>query len=164
MKLILSIIEKISLSLGYVSGGLVVLMMLSIVIDVFMRHVLNQPTIWADEISCYLLVGITFLGAAYTLMLDGHIRVEAILTRFNPKIRKHIEIVAEFFSLIFLFIFSWQAFKLVIDSYTSVRIAPTLLRTPLYIPQFLFAFGLLWFFLQLLAKILRRRTRQSLEE
>jgi len=156
MNRILSKIEKISLYLGYISGGLVFLMMLSIIIDVVMRHIFNAPTIWADEISCYLLVGISFLGASYTLQRDGHIRVDAIITRFNPKVRNYFEIVIDVSSLLFLIVFSWQAFKLVFDSYSSVRIAPTLLQTPIYIPQMFFAIGLVWFCLQLSVKILYR--------
>jgi TRAP-type C4-dicarboxylate transport system permease small subunit len=156
MNQILSRIEKCSILLGYFSGALVFLKMVSIIIDVIMRHIFNAPTTWADEVSCYLLVSITFLGAAYTLNLDGHIRVEAIITKFNPTYRRHIETVLDIGSFLFLFFFAWQAFKLVSDSYTSVRIAPTLLRTPLYIPQTFFAVGLAWFALQLAAKILRR--------
>ena len=156
MNRILSRIEKCSIVLGYFSGALVFLMMVSIIIDVVMRHIFNAPTTWADEISCYLLVVITFLGSAYTLYLDGHIRVEAIITKFNPTLRRRIETVLDIVSVLFIFFFAWQAFKLVSDSYISVRIAPTLLRTPLYIPQVFFAVGLVWFALQLVAKILRR--------
>ena len=156
MKRMLAAIEKISTGFGYASGALVFLMMISIVFDVIMRHVFNAPTIWADEVSCYLLVGITFLGAAYTLKIDGHIRVEAIITRFGPGIRRYLEIVLDVFSLIFLAIFAWQACKLVADSYSSARITPTLLRTPLYIPQIVFALGLVWFSLQMLVRILKQ--------
>ncbi len=156
MERILARIEKFSVLIGYFSGALVFLMMISIIIDVIMRHVFNAPTTWADEVSCYLLVAITFLGAAYTLVLDGHIRVEAIITKFNPKIRCYIETGLDIVSFFFLAFFSWQAMKLVADSYASVRIAPTLLRTPLYIPQAFFAAGLAWFSLQLSVRILRR--------
>ena len=156
MKLILSKIEKVSLYLGYLSGGFVFLMMVIIVIDVVKRHIFNTPTIWADEVSCYLLVGIAFLGAAYTLSRDGHIRVEVIVKKFNPLFRWYIEIIIDLFSLAFLIFFTWQAFKFVFNSYSTNWISPTLLRTPLYIPQIFFAIGILWFALQLTAKIMQR--------
>ena len=156
MSRVLSKIEKISLYLGYLSGFLVFLMMAIIVLDVVKRHIFSSPTIWADEVSCYLLVGISFLGASYTLLQDGHIRVEAVIRKFNPRIRWYVELVIDFFSLAFLIFFSWQAFKFVIHSYSTDWISSTLLRTPLYIPQTFFAVGLLWFVLQLMVKILRR--------
>jgi len=164
MNRLISKIEKISVYLGYFSGVLVFLMMLSIIIDVVMRHIFNSPTTWADEVSCYLLVGITFLGASYTLKFEGHIRVEAIIVKMKPGIRKYVEISLDILSFLFLAFFALQAFKLVADSYSSVRIAPTLLRTPLYVPQVFFAIGLTWFALQLAVKILQNFKENKPEE
>ena len=153
---ILSLIEKISLIFGYISGGFAFLMMVIIGYDVVMRHVFDDPTIWADEVSCYLLVGVTFLGAAYTLRMDAHVRIETIIDRLGPKTRTRLEFVTDVLSLIFLAVFARQAYWLVKDSYVSVKISATLLRTPLYLPQLLFAIGLTWFSLELLVHILRR--------
>lgn len=156
VNLLLSLIEKVSLIFGYISGGFAFLMMFIIGYDVVMRHIFNDPTIWADEVSCYLLVGITFLGAAYTLNKDGHVRIETLVDRLRPKKRKRLELVTDVLSIIFLVIFTRQAYWLVKDSYSSIKISATLLRTPLYLPQLLLAVGLTWLSLELLAHILRR--------
>ena len=161
---VLSLIEKISLVLGYISGGFAFLMMVIIGYDVVMRHVFDDPTIWADEVSCYLLVGVTFLGAAYTLRMDGHVRIETITDRLGQKTRTRLEFVTDVLSLVFLAIFARQAYWLVKDSYASIKISATLLRTPLYLPQLLFAIGLTWFSLQLLVHILRRTAYPHLEK
>ena len=153
---LLCLIEKVSLILGYISGAFALLMMFIIGYNVLMRHVFDDPTIWADEVSCYLLVGITFLGAAYTLTVDGHVRIETLVDRLRPKTRKWSEFVTDVLSLVFLVIFARQAYWLVKDSYVSVKISATLLRIPLYLPQLLLAAGLTWLCLQLLAHILRR--------
>lgn len=155
---VLFLIEKVSLILGYISGGFAFLMMVIIGYDVVMRHIFDDPTIWADEVSCYLLVGITFLGAAYTLIMDGHVRIETLVDRLKPKTRRSLEFATDVLSLAFLVVFTRQAYWLVKDSYVSVKISATLLRTPLYLPQLLFAIGLTWFCLQLIAHILRRTT------
>ncbi|MCK4790319.1 MAG: TRAP transporter small permease [Desulfobacteraceae bacterium] len=153
---LLSLVEKVSLIFGYISGGFAFLMMVIIGYDVVMRHIFNDPTIWADEVSCYLLVGITFLGAAYTLTMGGHIHVETLVLRLKPKIRQRLEFVTDVLSLVFLVVLARQAYWLVKDSYVSVTISATLLRTPLYLPQLLLAIGLTWLCLQLLVHILRR--------
>jgi C4-dicarboxylate transporter DctQ subunit len=155
---ILHIIEKISLIFGYISGGFAFLMMMIIGYDVLMRHIFDDPTIWADEVSCYLLVGITFLGAAYTLSMDAHVRIETFTDRLGPKTKLYLEFVTDVLSLAFLVLFTRQAYWLVKDSWVSVKISSTLLRTPLYLPQLLFAVGLTWFSLQMLVHILRRIT------
>ena len=157
-------IQKFSMFLGYFSGVLVLLMVASIVYDVVMRHIFNDPTIWADECSCYLLVGITFLGAAYTLVIDGHIRVETIVERFPHKVREWVEFIADILGFGFLIIFGWYAFELAWDSYSDVNLASTLLRTPLFIPQLSVALGLAWLCLQMLAIILQRSVRLRTKE
>ena len=157
MKRMLYIIDKISLGFAYLSGALVLIMMISIGYDVVMRHIFNKPTIWADELSCYLLVGISFLGAAYALNTDGHVHIEAVVRKLPPKTSNVLELITDILSVIFLIIFTWQAYRLVINSYVYVRIAPTLMRTPLYIPQLLLAVGLTWFCVQMIAHILKKR-------
>jgi len=147
-------IEKVSVSLGYFSGVLVLCMVACIVYDVVMRHIFNDPTIWADEVSCYLLVGVTFLGGAYTLVVNGHIRVETFIERLPTKVRDWVEFVGDILGFGFLIIFGAYAFELAWDSYRDVNLASTLLRTPLYIPQLSLAIGLTWLCFQMLAVIL----------
>ena len=156
MRRILEVVEKISVFLAYICGAMVFLMMASIIYDVVLRHILNQPTIWADETSCYLLVGISFLGAAYALKTDAHVRIETFVERLSPRARNVLEIITDVLSLGFLFIFAWQGYRLVIESFVYVRIAPTLMRTPLYLPQASLAVGLSWFWVQMLAHLLKK--------
>ena len=158
---LLSLIDKVSVIFGYISGGFVFLMMVIIGYDVVMRHIFNDPTIWADEVSCYLLVGVTFLGAAYTLTMGGHIHVETLVVRLKPKFRQRLELIADVLTLAFLVVLTRQGYWLVKDSYVSTKISATLLRTPLYIPQILLAVGLMWLCLQLLVHILRHNISQN---
>ena len=135
-------VEKSSLFFGYLCGGLVLFMMFSIVYDVVMRHIFHSPTIWADEVSSYLLVGITFMGTAYTLSVGGHILVEVIVESLPPLVRRRLELVTDSLTLAFLLILCFQAYRLTIDSYLDQKITPTLLRTPVFIPQLSMAVGL----------------------
>ena len=152
-------IQKVSMFLGYFSGVFVLLMVACIIYDVVMRHVFNDPTIWADEYSCYLLIGITFLGAAYTLVIDGHIRVETLVDRLPKKMRAWVDFIADILGFGFLIIFGWYAFGLAWDSYIDVNLASTLARTPLFIPQLSVALGLAWLCIQMLAIILQQSVR-----
>ena len=161
---LLSVVERVSVIFGYISGVFALLMMFIIGYDVVMRHIFNNPTIWADEVSCYLLVGITFLGAAYTLNMGGHIHVETLVVRLKPKIRKRLEFITDVLSLAFLVVLVRQAYWLVKDSYVSNKISATLLRTPLYLPQLLLAIGLTWLCLQLLVHVLRNNIPRLSED
>src|SRR5687767_1161487 len=63
----------------------VVFMTLATVYDVFVRYVLNAPTSWATEISTYVLISTIFLGAAYTHLTEGNVRVRVVLDRLTPE-------------------------------------------------------------------------------
>ena len=151
----IELVTKVSAVLGYVSGGLALVMMISIGYDVVARHVFNSPTIWADELSGYLLVAITFLGAAYTLTMDGHVRVDTLIDRMSRKKRKGVVFITDLISVVFLVLYSWQTYKLVIDAYVSVKISPTLLRTPIFIPQVVLPIGLTLLGLKLFAHLVQ---------
>jgi len=135
-------------------------MMISLGYDVVARHVFNSPTIWADELAGYLLVAITFLGAAYTLTMDAHVRVDTIIDRLDGNKRKGVIFVTDVISLAFLIVYVWQAYRLAIDAYVSVKISPTLLRTPIYIPQIVLPIGLTLLCLQLIAHLLKINTKK----
>jgi len=156
MKRFLDLIDKVTMVLAYTSGVLIVVMMASMVYDVVMRHILNRPTIWADELSCFLLVGVSFLGAAYALKTDSHVRIETFVAFLPRRAKNFMETVTDVLSVAFLFIFAWQGGRLVYESFVYTRIAPTLLRTPLYLPQSFLAVGLIWFWVQMLAHTVKR--------
>ena len=153
---ILHIIEKISLIFGYISGGFAFLMMVIIGYDVLMRHIFDDPTIWADEVSCYLLVGITFLGATYALLAGTHIKVDLLTGRLSERARRWLDWVMTIVSLFFLIVLTWKSIKLVIINFTGGYRAPTNLATPLYVPQLVVALGLAVFCLQILILLIRQ--------
>ncbi|MBE0556342.1 MAG: TRAP transporter small permease subunit, partial [Proteobacteria bacterium] len=76
MKRIGIIVDRIAYLGGWFGGWLVPLMMMLVVVDVFMRYVMNRPLMVSDEFSAYMLVALSFLGLAYTWREKGHVRVE----------------------------------------------------------------------------------------
>jgi C4-dicarboxylate transporter DctQ subunit len=64
---------------------ILVFLMLSVCADVILRYLFNRPQAWIVEISEYLLLYITFLGAAWVLKNEGHVIVDILVTRLSPK-------------------------------------------------------------------------------
>jgi len=85
MKKISAVIEKIDNFFGYVSGWLVPSMMVLVAVEVFMRYVLHNPAMVADEFSAYMLVGLSYLGLAYTWRKGGHVRITLLVSRLPAK-------------------------------------------------------------------------------
>lgn len=59
-----------------------------VVANVFCRYVLNFSMIWAEEVSQYLMVWITFLGAGLALRQGRHVAVEMLQDRLPPGARR----------------------------------------------------------------------------
>jgi TRAP-type C4-dicarboxylate transport system permease small subunit len=88
-----------------------------------------------DEIGGYLLAAITFLSLPVALVGGALHKVEFVQARLKPRARIVCEIVFTLLSLGFAGILLWQLGRLVSRSYVAEVMAPTILGTPLWLPQ-----------------------------
>ena len=66
-------------------------MIAALIYEVFARYVFMRPTIWSYEIT-YMIYGTHYiLGAAYTLHVKGHIRIDLVYMKFPPRGRALID-------------------------------------------------------------------------
>ena len=108
----MNIIDKLYDSMSSLSGWvsktarwLIIVIIAIIVFDVFMRYVLNSPTIWAWNLSYMLGACFIALGLSYTYDKDGNIRIDLIYSRLSAKKKLIIDVVFTliiFFPLIFM--------------------------------------------------------------
>lgn len=76
----------------------VVILVFSMVYEVFARYFMNAPTEWAFDIA-YMCSGALFiLGVAWTLKQDAHIRISVLRQKFPKKINALIDVI--FYGLI----------------------------------------------------------------
>lgn len=129
-------------SLGlWISGIAVLLMTLLITVEVVGRRVLNFTTLIADEFSGYLLVVITFMGAAYTLKSGGFTRMELVYNQFKTTGRRALDFFFNLVSLAFLIILDYWLWDHIISNYRSGMASISILQTPLYIPKLFMGVG-----------------------
>jgi len=81
------------------------LLFLSMIGQVFMRYVLNNPSPALYEISSYSFVWVTLLSAAYAKKLNKHIRFNIVIEKFSRKMQIIIEMIFDFI-IIFTFVIS----------------------------------------------------------
>ena len=86
--------------------GLIVGMMAAMVALVFAnvvsRYVFNYSIIWAEELSQYLMVWITFLGAGLAMREGRHVSVQMLQDALPPRLVRGARISVEFIILGFL--------------------------------------------------------------
>ena len=79
---------------------LLVPLILSNVIEVLMRYVWQEPTVWAADMTVMTYGSLFMLGAAYTLREGAHVRTDIFWDKFSDRTRGMIDSVS--YLLLFL--------------------------------------------------------------
>jgi TRAP-type C4-dicarboxylate transport system permease small subunit len=155
MKRIAHIVEKIAYLGGYYSAWLVPLMMMLVVVEVFMRYVLHQPLMIADEFSAYMLVALSYLGTAYTWRQGGHVRVTVLVSRLAPRAAGWIRFIGLILVLIFMIELDRVSYKMITYALQINLRSSTWLMVPLFWPQLTVFIGFVLLTLLLVVDIVR---------
>jgi TRAP-type mannitol/chloroaromatic compound transport system permease small subunit len=92
--------DRLSAWFGKAFAWSIMVMIVGIGYEVFVRYVLNAPTSWAFDLS-YIMYGTLFMmGGAYTLSRDAHVRGDFIYRLWQPRTQAAVELI-----LYFLFFF-----------------------------------------------------------
>lgn len=155
MKAVVRALDTIS-DLGMWLGALCVLAMTAlIVVEVVGRTFFSFTTLVADEYAGYLLAALTFLGLAYTLRVNGFVRMEVVFNRLPAKVRQVWGLTTVLLSLVYVGVLDYQAVEFLWDAYAKGVASAFVTRTPLFIPLVSMPLGATLLALQLLALMLR---------
>ena len=88
--------EWIGRGVAWVSLGLV----LVVFVDVVMRYLFKTSFVFTQELEWHLFAFIFLIGAGYTLLKDGHVRVDIIYQRLGFKSRAWVNFIGVIFFLI----------------------------------------------------------------
>jgi TRAP-type C4-dicarboxylate transport system permease small subunit len=76
------------------AGVLIVFIMLITTAEVLMRKFLLMPIKGVVELTEYLMIWITFLGAAWVLKKEGHVKIDVLLSRLKPRGQAFLNVVS----------------------------------------------------------------------
>jgi C4-dicarboxylate transporter DctQ subunit len=125
-----TIFDRFNTILAGISGFIVIFIMLVVSADVSLRYFFNDPIIWAPEITEVLLLYLAFLGAAWLLKEDGHVRVDIVLVRVSRRVRASLYLISGIVGVIVCAILVWQGILISIQ-YTVEHLSdPTILQLP----------------------------------
>lgn len=124
--------------------------------EILMRKVLGLSLGGADEISGYVLAGGFAWSAAWALFRDAHIRIDIVSSRLPPGPQRLFDLVALASLIGVAGLLAWQALAVLSESLRLGSVSNTPLRVPLWIPQGLWAVGLVVFGLSAVALLVAR--------
>lgn len=129
-------------------------MVLSICAEVVMRYFLNRPLVWVMETSEFGLLYVTFLGAAWLLRKEGHIKMDLLINRLKPKDEALLNIVTYCLGAAVCLVLVWYGVDRAVYNYQTGYYTPTQLETPKWIIVAIIPVGSLLLFIQFLRSVL----------
>ncbi|MFK7879590.1 TRAP transporter small permease subunit [Roseobacter sp.] len=111
-------IEGLSLWVGRAFGWCILILTLSVSYEVFVRYVLNAPTVWAFDMMIQMYGALFLMCGAYALAQDTHVRADVVYRLFPVKVQAGLD-----FLLYFLFFFPgimalvWFGYEIASDSW-----------------------------------------------
>ena len=100
IKRLVRVIDKLNEWVGRGVAWVTLGLVLVVFIDVVMRYLFNTSFVFTQELEWHLFGFIFLIGAGYTLLHDGHVRVDIIYQRIGSKGRAWINLCGVIFFLI----------------------------------------------------------------
>jgi TRAP-type mannitol/chloroaromatic compound transport system permease small subunit len=85
LRSVVKAIDALSGWVGNYAAWLILPNVLALVYEFIARYLLGTPTIWSYEVTYFLYGSHFLLGAAYTLSIRSHIRIDIFYHRFSPR-------------------------------------------------------------------------------
>src|SRR5215216_4193520 len=118
------------------------------------RALFHSPNYWQDEAAVFLLVGATFMTAAYVQRERGHIGIEAFVGLLSPLANRIRLWLVDVASLLFCAFFAWKSWTLAHETWVDGQVSNSMWSPPLAIPYVLMASGMTLLCLQILLQII----------
>ena len=126
-----------------------------VIFDVFARA-LGSPTLWAFEITGYLMAGAAVLGAGNVALLGEHFEVRLFLDWLPVRMVRIVDLFTMTLTTLFVLAVTWGAIGFIAQSLELGFRSPTLLQVPMYWPQSLVLLGLLLLSAASVIRLIRR--------
>jgi TRAP-type mannitol/chloroaromatic compound transport system permease small subunit len=125
-------IDILSKSIGHAFSWCVLILTASTCFEVFMRYVLNSPTVWAFDMS-YMLYGALFMmSGAYAVSRNSHVRGDFIYRTWSNRTQAKVDLtlyLVFYFPAIFAMVFTGGQY-----AYESTRILESSVNSPAGVP------------------------------
>ena len=105
-------IEGLSLWVGRACGWCILILTLSVSYEVFVRYVLNAPTVWAFDMMVQMYGALFLMAGPYALAQDAHVRGDVLYRLFPVRWQARVDFVLYilffFPGMMALFWYGWE--------------------------------------------------------
>lgn len=102
-------------------------------INVILRYFFQTSFFWAEEVTNYMVVWITFLGSAMCIRYGMHVSVDMVLQYGSARLKQYITLMVTIISILFTALLTGVGVILVRDFVASGQVTLAL-RIPMFVP------------------------------
>jgi TRAP-type C4-dicarboxylate transport system permease small subunit len=157
MRMFQNAIFAVSRFAAYVAAAIIVYMLLHVLLEILLRNIFHTSTFILEEMVGYAVAASSFLGLGYCLERGALIRVTLLLGRFaeNSIARRVVEGFCVISTLFVTGLAIWQFSRSILRLYDRGYTSGTMSNIPSWIPETIMTVGLVLFWIQLVAHLLR---------
>ena len=93
MPSIIHSIESLNIWIGRAFGWCILILTLSVTYEVFVRYVLNAPTVWAFDMMVQMYGALFLMAGPYALAQDSHVRADVVYRLIPVRWQARIDFV-----------------------------------------------------------------------
>jgi len=105
-------IEALNIWIGRAFGWCILILTLSVAYEVFVRYVMNAPTVWAFDMMVQMYGALFLMSGPYALAQDTHVRADVIYrllpVRWRARIDLALYLLFFFPGMLALFWYGWE--------------------------------------------------------
>jgi len=102
IKLYVRYITAVNTAIGKFVMFWVFVMMGILLFESLSRTILNRAHIWVVETSQFIMAAYYMLAGGYSMILDGHVRMDLLYGTWSPKRKAGADVITGFFLLFYL--------------------------------------------------------------
>jgi len=101
-------VYPISKIVNHIASGVLFCMMLLTIADVFLRKVFSQSILGTVEVTEFMMVILLFFAVTQTEILNGHVRVDLIMSRFGERTQTLVDTITQLVCFLLFGLFTWS--------------------------------------------------------
>lgn len=83
-----------------VASGFIIVTTLLVLMNVFLRYIMDTGIYWSEEVATICFVWFVFLGSSVAYRKNAHLGVDLLVKKLPDKLRKTVEIIVDLILLI----------------------------------------------------------------
>jgi TRAP-type C4-dicarboxylate transport system permease small subunit len=101
-------VKPISRFMSHVASVILFIMMILTILDVVLRKLLSKSILGTVEVTEFMLVFVIFFTLALTELLNGHVKVDLVMSRFSERVQGMADMITQFICLIISLLITWS--------------------------------------------------------